>query len=64
MEPRQPESIITARATAITGAGFVLFQYDVTADGSRFVVNSLRPEAPLTLIADWTAELQRGDRLR
>ena len=38
--------------THIVGATFVLFQYDVTPDG-RFLVNTLKPDSPLTLINNW-----------
>jgi hypothetical protein len=38
---------------------FALFQYDVTEDASRFIVNSLRAEAPLTLISNWPERLRR-----
>jgi dipeptidyl aminopeptidase/acylaminoacyl peptidase len=39
--------------TRIVDWNFVLFQYDVTADGTRFLINSLKPEAPLTLVTNW-----------
>jgi eukaryotic-like serine/threonine-protein kinase len=45
--------------THIMSPNFVLFQYDVNNDGSRFLVNSLKPEAPLTLITDWTRALRK-----
>jgi hypothetical protein len=45
--------------THITAPRFADIQYDVTRDGSRFIVNSLRPEAPLTLVSGWTAVLRR-----
>jgi hypothetical protein len=34
-------------------------QYDVNQDASRFIVNSLRPEAPLTLISGWPSLLRQ-----
>ncbi|HTK94519.1 MAG TPA: protein kinase [Terriglobales bacterium] len=37
---------------------YALFQYDVSKDGKRFLINSLPREdaaAPLTLVTDWTA---------
>ena len=40
--------------THIVGPAFVLFQYDVTLDG-RFLINSLNPDSPLTLITNWPA---------
>ena len=45
--------------TRIIAPDFVLFQYDVTADGNRFVINSLKPEAPLTLVTNWPRALTR-----
>jgi hypothetical protein len=30
-----------------------MLTHDVTADGTRIVVNSLRPQAPLTMISSW-----------
>jgi eukaryotic-like serine/threonine-protein kinase len=48
--------------TRIVEASFVLFQYDVTDDGQRFLINSLPREdaaAPLTLLVNWTGELGR-----
>jgi hypothetical protein len=44
--------------THIVGATFVLFQYDVAPDG-RFLINSLNPDSPLTLIANWPAMLPK-----
>jgi Tol biopolymer transport system component len=44
--------------TRIVRPSFVLFQYDVSADGQRFLINSLPREdaaAPLTLLSNWTA---------
>jgi serine/threonine protein kinase len=38
--------------THVVGPTFVLFQYDV-APGHRFLINSLNPNSPLTLIANW-----------
>jgi Tol biopolymer transport system component len=45
--------------TRIVGWNLVLFQYDVTADGNRFLINSLKPEAPLTLVTNWPRALSR-----
>ena len=48
--------------TRITGARFVHFQYDVTPDGQRFLINSLSPEntaPPLTLVLNWNAQLKK-----
>jgi len=45
--------------TRIVAPAFVVFQYDVAPDDSRFLINSLRPEAPLTLLTNWTSMLQK-----
>jgi dipeptidyl aminopeptidase/acylaminoacyl peptidase len=45
--------------TRIVGWTLVLFQYDVTADGNRFLINTLKPEAPLTLVTNWPSTLSR-----
>lgn len=48
--------------TRIIQPSLVLFQYDVTPDGQRFLINSLPREdaaAPLTLLVNWTGELGR-----
>ena len=44
--------------THIVGSTFVLFQYDVAPDG-RFLINSLSPDSPLTLISNWPAMLPK-----
>jgi hypothetical protein len=44
----------------LTAAG--VNQYDVTRDGSRFVVDSVitdETSAPLNLVVNWTAELKK-----
>jgi len=44
----------------LTAAG--MSQYDVTRDGSRFVVDSVLTDessAPLNLVVNWTAELRK-----
>jgi hypothetical protein len=45
--------------TRIVAPFLVLFQYDVTADGNRFLINSLKADAPLTLVTNWTRALSR-----
>ena len=45
--------------TRIVSPNFVLFQYDVTGDASRFLINSLKPEAPLTLVSNWPRALRQ-----
>jgi Tol biopolymer transport system component len=45
--------------TQRTGAGY---QYDVSADGQRFLINTLPEDAepaPITVVVNWTAGLQR-----
>jgi len=44
--------------THIVGPTFVLFQYDVAPDG-RFLINTLNPESPLTLITNWPGMIGR-----
>ena len=47
--------------TRINGARYALFQYTASADGQRFLVNSLPREdaaAAMTLLTDWTSELK------
>jgi serine/threonine protein kinase/Tol biopolymer transport system component len=45
--------------TQVLASAFAFFQYDATQDASRFVINSLRPGAPLTLVSNWTGLLGR-----
>jgi len=45
--------------THIVGPTFVLFQWDLAPDG-RFLINSLNPDSPLTLIANWPVILSGG----
>ncbi|HSE48689.1 MAG TPA: protein kinase [Terriglobales bacterium] len=43
--------------TRMRASRFALFQYDVSPDGKRFLINSIPREdaaAPLTLVTDWT----------
>jgi len=45
-----------------TLAAYGANQYDVSRDGSRFVVDSLdadQASAPLNLVVNWTAELKK-----
>jgi hypothetical protein len=41
--------------TRITAPNYALFQYDVTSDGKRFLINSLPADSasPLTLLINW-----------
>jgi len=45
--------------TRIVAPKLVLFQYDATADGNRFLINSLKPDAPLTLVTNWPRALSQ-----
>jgi len=45
--------------THVVAPRFAFSRYDVTRDATRFVVNSLKPEAPLTIVSNWPALLQR-----
>jgi WD40 repeat protein len=45
--------------THIMGALFSQHQYDVSPVDGCFLINTLRPEAPLTLISNWPAMLQK-----
>jgi hypothetical protein len=54
--PSAPRPLFQTRIIAPT---FVLFQYDVAPDDSRFLINSLRSEAPLTLLTNWTSVLEK-----
>jgi serine/threonine protein kinase len=56
LAPRAPKALFQTR---IVGAEYVLYQYDVTRDASRFLVNSLKAGTPLTLVSDWTSALRR-----
>ena len=51
--PGVPRPLFQTRIVARS----VLFQYDVTADGNRFLINSLKPQAPLTLVTNWPRTL-------
>ncbi len=45
--------------TRVLTPWFGYFQYDLTPDASRFLVNSLKAEAPLTLVTGWPVLLRR-----
>jgi hypothetical protein len=48
--------------TRIIEPRLVLFQYDVTKDGQRFLINSLPREdaaSPLVLLFNWTRAIDR-----
>jgi Tol biopolymer transport system component len=59
LEPGPPRELFQTR---VVQPALALFQYDVTADGQKFLINSLPREgvsAPLTLLVNWTAALSR-----
>jgi hypothetical protein len=45
--------------THIVAANFVFLQYDVSRSGDRFIINSLNPASPLTLLTNWTSQLRK-----
>lgn len=47
-----------ARALFRISPGFYIFPYDVSADGTRFIVNTAPPEkdAPITLVENWQSD--------
>ena len=58
LQPGVPRPLFQTRIVAPI---HVLFQYDVTADGNRFLINSLKPQAPLTLVTNWPRTLSRQE---
>jgi hypothetical protein len=56
--PSPPEPLFQTRVIA---PNFVVRQYDVSADGKRFIVNSLPPAGtvPLTLLSNSMAEPEK-----
>jgi eukaryotic-like serine/threonine-protein kinase len=59
LEPGPAEPLFQTR---IIQSRLVLFQYDVTPDGQRFLINSLPREdsaAPLTVLTGWSQEPRR-----
>ena len=54
--------LFQTRARAGVRFGFVNYSYDVSADGQRFLVNTMPDESastPVTVVVNWTAELKR-----
>ncbi len=45
--------------TRITAPNFNLFQYDLDRKNNRFLINSMKPNAPLTLVTNWPATLHK-----
>jgi serine/threonine protein kinase len=59
IEPGNPVALFQTR---IVQPRLVLFQYDVSKDGQRFLINSLPREdaaAPLTIMVNWTRTVDR-----
>ena len=58
----EPGHAVALFQTRIVQPRLVLFQYDVSRDGQRFLINSLPHEdaaAPLTLLLNWPQYLDR-----
>lgn len=56
MEPGIPKELFTVRTTGVR------LRYQVTADGSRFLVNlpaDDRPDAPLQVVVNWEGLLKK-----
>jgi len=45
----------TVTRTRIVATSKTFFQYDVDRKNNRFLVNSIKPDAPLTLVTNWQA---------
>jgi len=59
IEPGVPVTLFETRIGE--GSGHVAFQYDVTADGKRFVVatTSSMTSTPLTVVVNWNGGLKK-----
>lgn len=58
----EPGTAVPLFQTRIVQPRLVLFQYDATPDGQRFLINSLPrgdAAAPLTVMVNWTRQLER-----
>jgi hypothetical protein len=54
-----PEPLFRTQITAVA-KGF--YQYDVSADGQKFIINTRTTEqapSPITILVNWEAELNR-----
>jgi hypothetical protein len=59
LEPGNPVPLFQTR---IAQPRLALFQYDVTPDGKRFLINSLPRQdsaAPLTMVVNWMQAMRR-----
>ncbi len=61
LEAGAPMPLFESHLTSTNSAN-VLFLYDVTADGKRFLINTrnLAASPPLTVVVNWTAGLNRA----
>src|SRR5262249_21841327 len=50
--PSAPRALFRTRIVSPT---FVLWQYDVDAAGNRFIVNSVKPDVPMSVVTNWPA---------
>jgi len=46
--------------THIIAPSYAYLQYDVSPSGDSFIINSLNPTSPLTLLTNWTADLRKN----
>jgi Tol biopolymer transport system component len=63
-EPGTPEPLFNSHVGGIAGSANAGFQYDVTADGKRFLVSTTGLAAsasapPLTVVVNWSAGLRK-----
>lgn len=57
-EPSTPKALFKTR-TRVDGPMLLGIQYDVTADGQRFLIATMAGEAPpVSIILNWTAEVK------
>ena len=59
----KPKALFQTRSYGLAPSGSYSQQYDVTPDGQRFLINADMSDAvaaaPLTVVLDWTAALQK-----
>ena len=61
LEPGAPVPLFDSHISAI-GAASLLFQYDVTSNGKRFListVNGKQASSPFTVLVNWSAGLKK-----
>jgi eukaryotic-like serine/threonine-protein kinase len=62
VDPGIPVPLFQTRIEGAGGAADIFHQYDVSADGQRFLVNDLEesvPAPPITVVVNWTAGLRK-----